>query len=561
VRDHVSSLAGRGKITFFDDVDAIPKELQPLLKSKITHAKTEGRELYKNPDPNGELPTLPLGGTVIVCTTGFENKPKTDFLDRFFFIHFEKKRGGQGQDLLEYIRKNHERARAGLIALFRKASKIPTPDFVLDEVRFPDWAKWAYRYAVVLGVKELFMRYVRQANLEAMRVSRFGFFVDFFTSENVKEGHPYRLADIYTQVYGPHPDAEGELARLHGALRGLAAKKDIEAIAQAAGYRVRFEKQTTDKGKGRQSLVMLFEREPQTTPAEVREAIERRKQKLRAEVGALWAEPIPQNGHAPTPEVHTPPPAPEKALLELPRSLSEVKKAVQKAPPAPEPAPVAAQSAPAEVGEGGHEVELLPQLVADYLKASRELQEKIPDVGGAPKEPELFLVIVETARAVEKLGELFALLREREGDNIKTLTWGYRVLRACMFGHLGTLRGLAALRGHSLELLPHPKVGWAVARRVLQELEGVLRGEEVSLWPLPKVRKAPTDPEPTPPPIEPEPKWREAWELFVQIPPGHPTRLAILKGLDPDPGRDWDYHTMHLLIRALLNGEAIDPPF
>jgi hypothetical protein len=319
VRDHVSALAGRGKITFFDDVDAIPKELQPLLKSKITHAKTEGRELYKDPDPNGELPSLPLGGTVIVCTTGFENKPKTDFLDRFFFIHFEKKGGTRGHDLLEYIRENHERARAGLIALFRKASKIPPPDFVLDEGRFPDWARWAYRYAVVLGVSKQFERYVRHANLEAMRASRFGFFVDFFTSENVKEGHPYRLADIYTQVYGPHPDAEGELARLHGALRGLAARKDIEAIAQAAGFRVRFEKQTTDKGKSRQSLVMLFEREPQTTPAEVREAMERRKRELRAEVAALWAEPFPQNGHAPMPEVHTPTPAPENALLELPQ--------------------------------------------------------------------------------------------------------------------------------------------------------------------------------------------------------------------------------------------------
>lgn len=334
VRDHVSSLAGRGKITFFDDVDAIPKELQPLLKSKITHAKTEGRELYKNPDPNGEVPTLPLEGTVIVCTTGFENKPKTDFLDRFFFIHFERKGAPRGHSLLEYISENHERARAGLIALFRKASKIPPPDFVLDEVRFPDWAKWAYRYAAALGVSTQFERYVRHANLEAMRASKFGFFVDFFTSENVKEGHPYRLADIYTQVYGPHPEAQGELARLNGSLRGLAAKKDIEAIAQVAGYRVRFEKQTTDKGKGRQSLVMLFEREPQTTPAEVREAIERRKQGLRAEVGALWAEPLPQNGHAPTPEVHTPPPAP------------------QIAPPAPEPVPVAAQSGPAEVGDG-----------------------------------------------------------------------------------------------------------------------------------------------------------------------------------------------------------------
>jgi hypothetical protein len=168
---------------------------------------------------------------------------------------------------------------------------------------------------------------------------------------------------------------------------------------------------------------------------------------------------------------------------------------------------------------------------------------------------------VETAKAVERLGELFTLLREREGDNIKTLTWGYRVLRACMFGHMGILRGLAALRGHSLELFPHPKVGWAVARRVLQELEDVLNGEEVSLWPLPKLRKAPTDPEPSPPPIEAEPKWREAWELFAQTPSNHPVRLAILKGLDPDPVRDWEYYTRHLLIRSLLNGESIDPPF
>jgi len=187
-------------------------------------------------------------------------------------------------------------------------------------------------------VGKQFERYVRHANLEAMRASRFGFFVDFFTSENVKEGHPYRLADIYTQVYGPHPDAKGELDKLYGALRGLAAKKDIEAIAQAAGFRVRFEKQTTDKGKGRQSLVMLFEREPQTTPAEVREAMERRKQELRAEVGALPATPLPQNGHAPTPEVHyPPPPAPQIALTDLPDTLSEVKQAVRKRSPGARP--------------------------------------------------------------------------------------------------------------------------------------------------------------------------------------------------------------------------------
>jgi hypothetical protein len=403
VRDHVSALAGRGKITFFDDVDAIPKELQPLLKSKITHAKTEGRELYKDPDPNGELPSLPLGGTVIVCTTGFENKPKTDFLDRFFFIHFEKKGGTRGYDLLEYIRENHERARAGLIALFRKASKIPPPDFVLDEGRFPDWARWAYRYAVVLGVSKQFERYVRHANLEAMRASRFGFFVDFFTSENVKEGHPYRLADIYTQVYGPHPDAEGELARLHGALRGLAARKDIEAIAQAAGFRVRFEKQTTDKGKSRQSLVMLFEREPQTTPAEVREAIERRKRELRAEVGALWAEPLPQNGHAPMPEVHTPTPAPENALLALPSSLSEVKKAVQMAHTAPDPAQIAAKGTPAEVGGGVPMAPLTPdEALAIALQSVRPPDPSHPTPG-------------KNERGVEVLREALARLPKPGG--------------------------------------------------------------------------------------------------------------------------------------------------
>jgi len=59
-----------------------------------------------------------------------------------------------------------------------------------------------------------------------------------------------------------------------------------------------------------------------------------------------------ENGHAPMPEVHTPPPAPEKAPIPLPVSLSEVKKAVQKAAPPPEPVPVAAEGAPAEVGDG-----------------------------------------------------------------------------------------------------------------------------------------------------------------------------------------------------------------
>jgi DNA polymerase-1 len=53
----------------------------------------------------------------------------------------------------------------------------------------------------------------------------------------------------------------------------------------------------------------------------------------------------------------------------------------------------------------------------------------------------------------------------------------------------------------------------------------------------------------------------EAWERFAKIPAGHPVREAILKGEPPDPERDGEYLTDHLLIRAILNGENIEPPF
>jgi DNA polymerase-1 len=53
----------------------------------------------------------------------------------------------------------------------------------------------------------------------------------------------------------------------------------------------------------------------------------------------------------------------------------------------------------------------------------------------------------------------------------------------------------------------------------------------------------------------------EAWERFAKIPDGHPVREAILKGEAPDPERDGEYLTDHLIIRAILNGENIEPPF
>jgi len=200
-----------------------------------------------------------------------------------------------------------------------------------------------------------------------------------------------------------------------------------------------------------------------------------------------------------------------------------------------------------------------------YLRASDELTNLLthPELRIVePKEPELLLIIVETIKGVKKLRELFPLLRERDGDNIDALTLGYRTLYACMWGYMGILCGLATYRGLSLEgLLPHPKVGWAVVRRVLQELEGVLKGEEVSLWPLPELRKNPTDPEPTPPPIEPEPKLAGGVGTFRPNPPRPPGAVGHTERVRPRPVAGLGVPHETQLIRALRKRGGDSTPF
>jgi hypothetical protein len=543
-RDRLS-VADADRIFYADDIDITDAEMQKLMRVGLTGGQVRVRKLYE--DKKNEV--MAIDGSYFLC--GIEAKGlRADTLERFISLQFKPKVRLPEAKVADYFAENWHKALGGLLTLYQRAASLPEPDLsAWGWVRMQDWLSWAFRFAEVLKVGEEFRKWVLKVRGAAMTQAKFGEVAAAIVEGRIKEGVAYKartLAEILwpdLAMGGKGQSGVGAQDPLYGKERAISSpsgRKALADIAQSCGLRLRMQKVTGADGSTYWEYV--FEKAAFEQGWEVPEnTLEALCDGCHGHPEGVWeapAVPLPQNGHAPTPEVPTPPPAPQ-----IP----------------PEPVPVAAKSGPAEVG-GGHEEVPLPQIVADYLKVSKELQEKIPDVGGAPKEPELFLVIVETARAVEKLGELFTLLREREGDNIKTLTWGYRVLRACMFGHLGTLRGLAALRGHSLELLPHPKVGWAVARRVLQELEGVLNGEEVSLWPLPKLRKAPTDPEPTPPPIEAEPKWREAWELFAQIPPDHPAWLAILKGLDPDPLLDWEYHTKHRLIRALLNGEAIEPP-
>jgi hypothetical protein len=546
MRDIIAVLHRR-QIAFFDEVNTFSPELQETLKRMITHDGAVMRALYTD----FETVETELSGSAVFCTTNLE-KLATDLRTRCFVWDLREKKGGVDEtEILEFCRILWRKALAGAIKLYQQAAQLkPPPKNLLPQVRFRDWLSWAYRYAVVLGVADEFVAYVAKSKRAAHRGDKYEFLLDAILHPNFDPNKEYTIGDLLSLTSLPPSDAKG----IKSSINREGVRSDMIALALDAGYNLRIEKGRDDKDR-KLRYMFIFSPIEASTSDHLREILE--SLGIKPDLAPDWdgdvalpAEPLPQNGHSPMPEVHTPPPA------------SRI------APPVPEPGPVAAQSGPADVGGGdlfeAPNMEALAPAIKAYLRASDEITNiltHLEDCIVEPKEPELLLIIGETLKGVKKLRELFPLLRERDGDNIDALTLGYRTLYACMWGHMSILCGLATFRGLSLEgQLPHPKVGWAVVRRVLQELEGVLKGEEVSLWPLPEPRKPPTDHEPTPPPIEPEPKWREAWELFAQIPPGHPARLAILKGFDPDPLRDWEYHTKHRLIRALLNGEAIDPP-
>jgi hypothetical protein len=578
-RDRLSA-ADADRIFYADDIDLSDAQMQKIMRVGTTGGKVRVRKLYEDK----KMEVMEIDGSYFLC--GIEAKGfRADTLERFISLRFSPKVRLPESKVMDYFAENWHKALGGLLTLYQWAASLPEPDLsAWGWVRMQDWLSWGFRFAEVLRVGEEFRKWVLKVRGAAMMQAKFGELAEAIVAGRIKEGVAYTARtlaeilwpDLAMEAKGGKRgqsdiEAQNALYRMVRAISSPSGRKALEDIAQSCGLRLRMQKVTGADGSTHWEYVFektAFE-QGWEVPENTLAALTDGRPAHPGGVGAPLAEPIPQNDPVPMPEVQIPTPASEKALLELPRSLSEVKKAVQKAPPVGAPVPMAAQSTPAEVGGGDpfaapYTDTLTPAMQA-YLRASDELANLLTHLEARivePKEPELLLIIVETIKGVKKLRELFPLLRERDGDNIDVLTLGYRTLYACMWGHMSILCGLATFRGLSLEgLLPHPKVGWAVVRRVLLELEGFLKGEEVSLWPLPEPRKAQTDPAPTPPPIEPEPKWREAWELFAEIPAGHPTRLAILKGLEPDPIRDWEYHTKHLLIRALLNGMSIDPPF
>jgi len=349
----------RRQIVFFDEVKTMTPDLEETLKRMITHDGDEIRALYTNM----ETVEADLEGSAIFCATSL-SQLASDLRTRCFVWHLEE-RGGSiyEQDILAFCEALWRLALGGAIKLYRMAARLKRPpNSLLPEIRFRDWLGWAYRYAVVLEVEKEFVDYVKQAKSAAHSGGKYDFLIDVLSQPDFDASREYTIGDLIALV-APTADATGTDAdevkaqaikaakALQYALKSEAVRADLIAMARDMGYNLRIEKKKV-KGEKKEKYRFIF------SSLEIPQESDRLRailQRLGIEPDwepdwdgdvALPAEPLPQNGHAPTPEVHTPPPVAQIALTDLPGSLSEVKQAVRKAPPAP----VAAQSGPAEVG-------------------------------------------------------------------------------------------------------------------------------------------------------------------------------------------------------------------
>jgi hypothetical protein len=412
-------------IVFFDEVSAMPDEMQTALKSMITGDGMAMRALYKDIE---EVENEMLG-TAVFCTTRLE-RLQSDLRTRCFVWELENKGGWENEEeILEFCRLLWRRALAGAIKLYQQAAKLPPPPkTLLPEVRFRVWLSWSYRYAQIFGVVDKFLAHVRKAKIAAHKGEKFEFLIDALSNPNFDPQKEYTITELI------------ELADPGGTnLRGVAnavstegARDALITIANSMGYLLRIERKRA-KGENKPKLRFIF------TPMQV-DGSDRLRELLRSrgidpdrepdwdgDVAPL-AEPIPQNGPVPMPEVHTPTPAPEKALLALPRSLSEVKKAVQKAPPVGEPVPMAAKGAPAEVGGGvpmappapreadGHSLTigttldfslLTPEEKERALEGLRKALARLPKPGGILQQKGTPIVGVYPPQAPPELAEYF----------------------------------------------------------------------------------------------------------------------------------------------------------
>jgi DNA polymerase-1 len=452
-RDRLSA-AAEDRIFYADDIDITDAEMQKLMRVGLTGGQVRVRKLYE--DKKNEV--MAIDGSYFLC--GIEAKGlRADTLERFISLRFSPKVRNPESQVENYFAENWHIALGGLLTLYQSAAALPEPDLsAWGWVRMQDSLIWAFRFAEVLKAKEELQTWVLEVRGAAMMQAKFGELAEAIIKGRIKEGAVY-TARTLAEILWPDlamggtngmDGGKNALYRKKHAISSPAGRKALADIALSCGLRVRMQKVAGEGGKPRWEYVFepaTFEQGwdvPENTLAALCEVPHGHPE-------GVWdspAEPIPQNGHAPVPEVHGEGEAPQIA---------------------PEPAPVAAKGSPAEVGL------------------------------------ELPLYIEETAKAGRRLLELYTQLTQRNGASADTLEWGMRTLQALVYGYWAALSEGEPLRVGDREYAsPTPKEGLAVVQRAVRELERALNGEEVALEPLPEV---PDLPVPDPTPGEGEPKW------------------------------------------------------
>jgi hypothetical protein len=359
-RDRLSA-ADADRIFYADDIDITDAEMQKLMRVGLTGGRVRVRKLYE--DKKTEV--MAIDGSYFLC--GIEAKGlRADTLERFISLRFSPKVRIPEAKVAAYFAENWHKALGGLLTLYQRAASLPEPDLsAWGWVRMQDWLSWAFRFAEVLKVGEEFRKWVLKVRGAAMVQAKFGELAEAIVAGRIKEGVAYKartLAEILWPdlAMGGEKGKQGQntlgtenaLYRKERAISSPSGRKALEDIAQSCGLRIRMQKVGGSDGYWEYVFEKAVFEQGWEVPENTLEAL---CDVVHGHTEGVWeapAKPLPQNGHAPMPEVHTPPPAPEKAPIPLPVSLSEVKKAVQKAAPPPEPVPVAAEGAPAEVGDG-----------------------------------------------------------------------------------------------------------------------------------------------------------------------------------------------------------------
>jgi hypothetical protein len=237
-------------IVFFDEVGAMPDEMQTALKSMITGDGMAMRSLYTDL----EEVESDMMGTAVFCATKLEYL-HSDLRTRCFVWELENKGGGEYEDEIEdFCKKLWRRALAGAIKLYQQAAKLPPPPKnILPEIRFRRWVSWAYRYAQILGVADKFVAYVRKSKIAAHKGEKFEFLIDALSNPNFDPNKEYTISELI-ELADP---AGANLKGIGQSLNRESVRDAIITLALSMGYHLRIEK-TRLKGETKAKLRFFF---------------------------------------------------------------------------------------------------------------------------------------------------------------------------------------------------------------------------------------------------------------------------------------------------------------